>query len=55
MINVIQTATLGAGREVEWKRADGTTVERSTYDFGWQDEIVDEWRRLGDKGDSNSI
>jgi len=47
--------TLGAGREVEWRRADGTTVERSTYDFGWQDEIVAEWRRLGDKGDSNSV
>lgn len=31
--------TLGAGKEVEWNGE-----ERSTYDFDWQDEIVDEWR-----------
>lgn len=48
MINVIQTATLGSVREVEWKRADGTVELRSTWDFDWQDEIVAEWRRLGD-------
>jgi type I restriction-modification system DNA methylase subunit len=32
--------TLGAGKEVEWRGE-----ERSTYDFDWQDEIVDEWRK----------
>jgi hypothetical protein len=36
--------TLGAGREVEWTRMDGTVEERSTYDFDWQDYIVAEWR-----------
>ena len=29
--------TLGAGKEVEWRGE-----ERSTFDFGWQDEIVSE-------------
>jgi hypothetical protein len=33
--------TLGAGKEVEWNGE-----ERSTFDFDWQDEIVEEWRRL---------
>ncbi|MGC4375785.1 N-6 DNA methylase [Fictibacillus sp. Mic-4] len=35
--------TLGAGEEVVWTRSDGTTVERSTFDFDWQDEIVREY------------
>jgi hypothetical protein len=35
--------TLGAGREVEWKRADGTVELCSTWDFDWQDEIVAEY------------
>lgn len=38
-----QELTLGAGEEVEWRRLDGTVVERSTWDFGWQDEIVEDW------------
>jgi len=32
--------TLGAGEDVVWNGH-----ERSTFDFDWQDEIVDEWRR----------
>lgn len=36
--------TDGAGEEVEWRRADGTVELRSTYDFGWHDEIVAEWQ-----------
>lgn len=35
--------TLGAGSEVEW---NGEL--RSTYDFDWQDEIVNEWRRMNE-------
>lgn len=41
-----QELTLGAGEEVEWRRADGTVELRSTWDFDWQDEIVAEWNRL---------
>lgn len=41
-----QELTLGAGEEVEWQRADGTTELRSTWDFDWQDDIVAEyWRQ----------
>jgi N-6 DNA Methylase len=40
-----QELTLGAGEEVEWRRADGTVELRSTWDFDWQDGIVAEWRR----------
>jgi hypothetical protein len=35
--------TLGSGEEVVWKRTDGTEVLRSTWDFEWQDEIVNEY------------
>lgn len=35
--------TLGAGSEVEW---NGELW--STYDFDWQDEIVNEWRRMNE-------
>lgn len=38
-----QELTLGAGEEVEWRRADGTVELRSTWDFDWQDEIVAEY------------
>jgi hypothetical protein len=36
--------TLGAGKEVAWRGE-----ERSTYDFDWQDEIVDEWRNADEE------
>lgn len=35
--------TLGACKEVEWRGE-----LRSTYDFEWQDEIVNEWRNRND-------
>ncbi|MCU5640850.1 HsdM family class I SAM-dependent methyltransferase [Bacillus cereus] len=35
--------TLGAGSGVEWVRCDGTKVERSSFDFEWQNEIVGEY------------
>ncbi len=47
--------TLGAGKEVVWKRADGTEVLRSTWDFEWQDEIVAEWQATCDYASKEAV
>lgn len=35
--------TLGTGKEVVWTKLDGTEEERSTNDFTWQDDIVNDY------------